>query len=57
MRWNIWMPSAARALRLTPIHPHLDVGQEFRRVLDFVDNDGNLEALQEECWLLDGKLA
>ena len=34
------------------IHPHLDVGEETRCVLDLVDDDRRLEALEEELGLL-----
>lgn len=34
------------------IYPHLDVRQEARRVLDLVDDDRSLEALEEELGLL-----
>ena len=40
------------ALRPVAVHPHLDMRQETRRILDLVDDDRRLEALQEELRLL-----
>ena len=37
------------------VHPHLDVGQQFGRVLDFVDEHRRGEALEEEARIAAGQ--